>query len=126
MNATTGHATVALVSSFMDVKNIDLVLLDSRKRILDISPGVFHGSWTEVEQYKDGQVPGPGNPQSHGYCTYPALEPEVSHWISTGKLRLVSCGDLHDSPPADSWVVHVARELASQHQQGHNILVIES
>lgn len=131
MNATAGHATMALVSGLMDTESIDLVLIDSRERKLEASPGVFHGSWTEVQQDKAGQVPGPSDPRSHGYCTYPALEPEVNHWISTGKARLVACGGklnpkLHDHNPAGGWIIHVAKGLANQHQKGHNILAIVS
>ncbi|PGH02249.1 tryptophan synthase, alpha subunit [Helicocarpus griseus UAMH5409] len=129
VGVAAGDAAVALVPGFMDIRGIDIVLLDHSGRVTTMSPGVFHGSHTELQQDKNGQVTRESDPQSHGYHSYPALEPELSHWVSSGKARVVSCDNgLNPSPDgsglAGGWLVHAARELANQMRRGENILVI--
>ncbi|KAF9883903.1 tryptophan synthetase [Aspergillus nanangensis] len=113
-----GDAAIALLPGFMDIVGIDVVLADPPGRLTTMSPGVFHGSWTEVQQDKDGQVAGEGNPKSHGYHSYPSLEPELSYWVSVGKAQVVSCdhqpNSSADSPTlADNRVMHVGRQVAA-------------
>ncbi|KAJ5372099.1 hypothetical protein N7517_004105 [Penicillium concentricum] len=126
VSIAAGDAAIALLPGFMDIVGIDVVLVDPSGKIVTMSPGVFHGSWTEVQQDKDGQVASEGDPRSHGYRNYPALEPELSHWVSIGKARVVCCDDRSDSSLVSNRVVHAAREVASQLLRGQNVLVIVS
>jgi tryptophan synthase len=131
VSAVAGDAAVALLPGFLDIAGLDIVLVDPSEKIMTMSPGVFHGSWTEVQQDKHGQVSGEGDPQFYGYHSYPALEPELSHWVNIGKARVRSCDKGSDSSPCSpplvgNRVVHIAREVASQLQRDQNVLVIVS